>query len=281
MAVAVVTDSASALPVELVARMGITVVPMRLTIGGDVYEEGQISLDEVIARCGEGVRTAGPSPGELVEVLRSADTGGGVAVLTVSERMSSTYKSALLAAQLGPPSAVIDTGSAAGGQALVVLAAAQMASEGLDLQSVAERAMSVRDRVRLVATVATLDYLVKGGRIPEVAGRAGRYLGVQPIFELKPDGIRALRPALSRERALEALLGHWRRSRPAASERLHLAVSHALDAEAAEHLVDAISAEVKPATCIVASFGPVMVAHTGPGVVGLAWYWDRVAPEGG
>lgn len=281
MVVAVVTDSASALPGALVAKMGIQVVPMRLTIGGDVYEEGQISLEEVIARFGEGVKTAGPSAGELVDVLRASDTGGGVIVLTVSERMSSTYKSALLAAELGPPSAVVDTGSAAGGQALVVLAAAQAASEGLDLRSVAERATAVRDRVRLVAAVATLDYLVEGGRIPEIAARAGRYLGVQPIFELKSDGIKALRPALSRERALEALLGHWRHSRPGQSGPLHVVVSHALDTEAAEHLVGAICAEVKPATCLVSSFGPVMVAHTGPGVVGLAWYWDEAAAEGG
>lgn len=295
MAVAVVTDSAAAIPAGLARRLGITVVAMRLSIGDDEYEEGEVPLDEVVARFGEGVHTAGPSPGAFVEVLRAVDTGDGVVVLTVSERMSSIYKSARLAADLRAGAAVIDTRTAAGGQALVVLAAAQAASEGLDLDAVVTRATDVRNRVRLVAAVETLDYLVRGGRIPEVAARAGRHLGVRPLFELTAEGIKVLRPALSHERALEALLGHWRRSRPSPGDRpagarpagggrpapanphggdLHLAVSHALDPGAAEYLVGAIRAEVEPATCLVASFGPVMVAHTGPGVIGLAWHWD-------
>lgn len=275
MAVAVVTDSAAALDRELARRLAITVAPMRLTIGDASYDEDEIPLEEVVRRFDEGVHTAGPSPGDLSTIIARADAGDGVVVLTVSERMSSIYKSACLAAELsGCAATVVDTCSAAGGQSLVVTAAARAAAAGHDLPAVVAIACEVRDRVRMVATVETLDYLVKGGRLPELAGRAGRYLGVRPIFELRADGIKPLRPALSREKALEALLGHWRRSRPSAGTALNLAVSHALDPGAAKRLVEVIRAEVEPASWLVESFSPVMVAHTGPGVVGLAWYWE-------
>jgi DegV family protein with EDD domain len=277
MPVGVITDSAAALPAPLSARLGVKVVPMRLTIGQATYEGDGVALEDVVARFDEGVRTSGPAPASFRQAFMAADQGQGVVVVSVSERMSSTYKSALMASELHPgPVRVVDSQTAAGGQALVVLAAAEAASRGLSLDEVAARAEQVRAGVHLVATVGSLEYLARGGRIPDLAGRAGRYLGVRPLFEFRSGRIRPLRPSLSQEGALDAMLGHWRRSVgglivPAS---LHVVVSHALDTEMAEALVSAIRAEVEPVTCLVESFSPVMVAHTGPGVTGLAWRWE-------
>lgn len=274
MTVAVITDSAAALPTPLSARLSVTVVPMQLTIGGEAHSADDLPLDEVISRFDEGVQTASPSPAAFGDAITVADRGEGAVIVTVSEHMSSTHKSALIAAEVtGRPVRVVDSWSAAGGEALVVLAAAAAARQGLPLDAVAARAEEVRSRVRLVAAVDTLDFLVKGGRLPDLAGRAGRSLGVRPLFELRGGRIRPLRPVLRREAALDALIGYWRRSRPEGGT-LHLAVSHALAEEAATRLADAIRAEVEPATFLIGSFDPVMVAHTGPGVIGLAWYWD-------
>ncbi|MGH9128639.1 MAG: DegV family protein [Acidimicrobiales bacterium] len=282
MTVAVLTDSAAAIPNALASQMGITKISMRLTVGGEAYDEDDISLEEVVRRFDEGIQTAGPSPGRLAQAIGSAlgaTDGDGVVVLTVSERMSSTYKSACLAAVDLKGVVVLDTHSAAAGQSLVVMAAARAALDGCCLEEVVARSRLVRDRVRLVAAVETLDYLVKGGRLPDMAGRAGRHLGVRPLFEFRADGIRALRPALSHDKALDALLAHWRRSRPGKDPDLHVAVSHALDAEAARYLAEAIRAEAQPLSCLVESFSPVMVAHTGPGVIGLAWHWEARAGD--
>ncbi len=280
MTVAVITDSAAALPRSVARDLGIHLVPMRLTIGEHEYGEDRISLDEVIRRFDEGVHTAGPSPGELAKVMDSVSSAGdGVLMLTVSERMSSTYKSACLAAEQSAGVVVLDSYSAAGGQSLVVMAAARAAGDGQRLEDVTAVACLAREEVRLVASVETLDYLVRSGRIPDLAGRAGRHLGVRPVFELRPDGIKPLRPALSRDGALDALLSHWRRSRPGLGARLHVAISHALDPEAAGYLARVICAEAKPVTCLVESFSPVMVAHTGPGVIGLAWQWEALAGD--
>jgi fatty acid-binding protein DegV len=87
-----------------------------------------------------------------------------------------------------------------------------------------------------------------------------------------------LRPAASREAALSRILGHWRRSRQQAglSARLHVAALHA-DAETdAEGLLKRVRDDLDhaPATELVLEFSEVMIAHTGPGLVGLAWWWQ-------
>lgn len=274
MTVAVVTDSAAALGPELCADLGITVVPMLMTIDGETIPDDQVSLEELVELLPHDVHTSGPTPGAFEEAIEKADEGDGVVVLTVSQRMSSTHKAALLAAQATTSRvAVVDTTTAAGGEGLVVLASARAASKGASLDGVEARAQHVLQRVRLVAAVDNLEQLVRGGRLPELAGRAGDHIGVRPLFSFESGRIRPLLPALSKEGALEQTLSHWRRSRIDGAD-LHVAALHALDPSGAAWLLDRVASEVAPATSFVGTFGPVMVAHTGPGVTGLAWWWE-------
>lgn len=273
MAVAVITDSAAALDPLLLERHSIGVVPMLVTLGGRTYNDDEIDLEELVSRLDAGVRTAGPSPGAFQEAIDRHRGGQGTLVLTVSERMSSTHKAALVAAQANDDVRVVDTWTAAGAQALVVLAAAAAAERGASLDEVEATAVRVRALVRLVAAVDNLEYLVRGGRLPELAGKAGNHLGLRPLFEFRSGRIRPLRPALSRAGALEQLLGHWRRSHRSGA-RLHVGALHALNPEGADELLSAVRAELVPETAFVGTFGPVMVAHTGPGVTGLAWWWE-------
>lgn len=273
MTVRIVTDSAASLDPELIERYRIKVVPMQLTIGADSYSDDQVTLEEVVARLAEGIKTSGPSPGAFVDAIEAVQGPDGVLVLTVSERMSSTYQSARVAAQgFGASVTALDTRTAVGGEGLVVIAAAQAAQQGLPLSAVAERTAMVSRRVRLVAAVESLDQLIRSGRLPEVAGRAGQRLGVRPLFEFRDGAIRPLRPALSREGSLDQVLRQWRRSKVEGAP-LHVAALHALNPGGAGYLLEAVRAEVAPTTCFVGTFGPVMVAHTGPGVTGLSWWW--------
>src|SRR2546423_10739756 len=102
MTVAIVTDSAAALPAELVTRHRITVVPMWLTIGGESVREGERPLSELLAD--ERVSTSGPAPGEFEEAIESRLGDDGVVVLTIAASMSSTHEAAAIAArQPGDP----------------------------------------------------------------------------------------------------------------------------------------------------------------------------------
>jgi DegV family protein with EDD domain len=274
MTVAIVTDSAASLAPEIAAEAAITVVPMWLTIGGRQYRDGELSLEEVVGRLDEGVTTSGPSPGEIAEAVQGADGGDGVLVLTIAQAMSSTHQAARTAVGIAGESArALDTRTAAGAEGLVVLAAARRAAAGGSLDEVEAAAREAIERVRLVASVPNLDQLAKSGRVPGAAAWAGRWLGLNPLFEFKDGKVRPQRPARSRSSAMDRIVSSWRDSIDRGAQ-LHVAAVHALDPAAADDLLDAVRKEVDPATELVGSFSPVMVAHTGPGLVGLAWWWE-------
>ncbi|MCU1450173.1 MAG: DegV family protein [Acidimicrobiales bacterium] len=275
MSVTVVTDSAASIPSELVSRLGIVVVPMSVIIGGTVYPDGQLSLDEVMGRIGEGVTTSGTNPGEFLEAIEAID--GDVVVLTISAQMSSTFEAARTAARLGGGQAhVIDTRTASGGQGLVVLAAAEAAARGEPVEAVVAEAERVIQRVRLVATVQNLDRLIASGRVPGIAALANRWLGMQPLFEFREGHARPLRPAFSRDAALDRMAATWRHT-TVRGGRLHVAALHAEAEEEAKRLLKQVTTEYEPETSFVAPFNSVMVVHTGLGLVGLAWWWDEPA----
>lgn len=276
MSVTIVTDSTATIPATLVEHHQIRVVPMHVEVGGESYLDGEIPLEELASRLDEGVKTSAPSPGEFASALEDAGEDGAV-VLTVASRLSGTYQSAVNAARaLGVEGIrVVDTGTAAGGQGLVVLAAAEAATGGASLDAVVKRASEVASQVHLVAAVEHLGYLVRGGRMPASVARAGEALGLRVLFELRQARVHPVRPRLSASGARDQIMAHWRRSRPRTSTTtLHAAVLHAMRADAAEELVATLSAEEPGADTFVGSFGPVMVAHTGPGVLGVAWWWE-------
>jgi DegV family protein with EDD domain len=272
MAVAIITDSAASLPDALATEWGVTVVPMWLELEDHQVRETECSLEEVLGA--EQVTTSGPSPGEFEEAIAPVLGEDGALVLTIASSMSGTYQAASLAGKaLGDRVRVVDTTTAAGAEGLVVLAAARAAAEGAELDEVEATAARVIAQVRLVATVPSLDHLVRSGRVPGIAGWAGRHLGINPLFEFRSGKAHGLRPALSADAAIERILNEWRRSNTPGAD-LHVAALHAVAADAAADLLARVEAERTPASAFVGEFNAVMVAHVGPGLIGLAWWWD-------
>ena len=276
MTVGIVTDSAASLPAPLVAEHNLTVVPMRIIVAGKDHPDGALPISEVADRVREGVSTSAPSPGEFARAIGSAMTDDGVLVATVASTMSATFTAARLAADGWDGKVrVVDSGTAAGAQGLVVLAAAARARAGASLDEVEATAEAVATKVHLVAAVAGLDHLVLSGRVPGVAGWAGRRLGLQPLFEFRGGKAHPLRPAKSRERALERMLQRLEHSRSdGGGGRLHVAVLHAMAPDEAAELLADVRDITEPATSFVGEFSSVMVTHTGPRLIGLAWWWE-------
>lgn len=285
------TDSAASLPTSLADANGVTVVPMWVTIGGEQSRDSDLEMAQVLARLGEGLTTSGPAPGELAEAASRADQGDGVVILTISRRMSSSYDAARLAAGLlegqgdgagKEKVAVVDTGTAAGAEGLVVLAASRAARSGLPLEAVVAAAERAAQRARLLATLPSLEHLARGGRVPGIAALGARWLGLQPVFEFRSGKVRPLRPARGRRLACQRIVAMWAADLDEQLRRgsaLHVCALHALEPDVAEELLGQVRARVQPATAFVGSFSPVMVAHTGPGLAGLAWWWEDKAPE--
>jgi DegV family protein with EDD domain len=277
MSVTVITDSAATIPRELAAELGIAVLPLHLTLGAEQYRDGEVDPQTLLDRIDEAT-TSGPTP---MDFLAAVEGGGasseGAVIATVAHDLSAgTQLSATAAADLaGVPIRVVDTASAAGGEGLVVLAAAQTAAAGGSIDEVAATAAMVAERVRLVATLPSLDHIARSGRVPHAAAWAARWVGLRPVIELRRGRISPYMPARSDEAAQRRLLQIWSRSIPAEPAPLHVAALHSLAPAPAQALIDAVAERVTPETAFVGSFGTAMLVHTGSGVVGLAWWWGE------
>ena len=136
--------------------------------------------------------------------------------------------------------------------------------------------------MRLLATLPSLDYLARGGRVPGAAAWGARWLGLNPVFEFRKRKVKPLRPTAGSRLARRRIVDIWARDVDQERQRgrpLHVAALHAVEPAVAEELLAEVRRRCEPATAFVGSFSPVMVAHTGPGLVGLAWWWDEPNSE--
>ncbi len=165
---------------------------------------------------------------------------------------------------------VLDCGTAAA-QGLVVLAAARAAASGGSLAKVIETARNVMQRVNLFATVDTLYYLVKGGRVPKAAALVGSLLKIKPIFTVSDGMAHPVTNPRTTAGAMKRILKIMEQ-KVAKGQPLHVAVMHADVIDRAVALSKEISARFDCTELFITEFTPVMGVHTGPGVIGVAFY---------
>ncbi len=281
--VAIVVDGSASLPAPGHGALPSHVVPMRIHAGGSEYGVGRAVPSAEFYRlqleADEPPTTASPSPAAFARAFRTAaEEAEAVLALTVSRRFSSTYDSANMAAQElreenpGVRVEVLDTESAAGGEGLVATAACRAVEAGHDVDGVIASVRSVVPRVYLVAHLDTLYYAWKSGRIPGIAYAGSALLRLKPVFEMHRGEIRSVARPRSAVRARRRLVD--RVAARAAGAPVHAAVIHADAPDAADDLRRALRATLDCSELYVSELAPVVGAHTGPGLVGVAWWVD-------
>ena len=282
--VAVVVDSCSCLPQELVDGLPLFVVPHELTVSGRTFRDGvDIHPDEfyrLVRASPAPPTTASPRPAAFLEAFRQASQSAkDVLCLTLSINFSSTYDSARAAARMAGSEMphlnvqVIDSRAAAGAEGLIALNAARAAHQGADILQVISVVEELIPEVNMLAFLDTLDYLRRSGRVPLVAAWAGSILGIKPLTELRLGEAKLLDKPRSRSKAMERLAAVMK-SR-VGSKPVHVNVMHAHSAEDADKLLKRMDQEFDCRELFMSEFTPVMGAHLGPGLIGAAFYTDE------
>jgi len=277
--VVVVTDSNAALPERLVQELDIRVVPVLLHLDGHSFRDGvDLAPGEfyrLLRRGGHVPKTSAPSVGDFLRVFASAaGEAQGIVAIHLPPQLSAVYNTALLASQLvdGLPIRVVSSQTAAMAQGFVVLEAARAAAAGAGLDAVSARAEEMSKRVRLLAALETLEYLRRGGRIGGAAALVGSALRIMPILHLVNGRAEPLTIARPRKKAGDCMLREM--GKHAGDRPVHVAVCHGDVAEEAEALRRQVAGRFDCVELYVTEFTPVMGAHAGPGLLGLAFYAD-------
>ena len=279
--VAIVTDSNACVSASLLEEWSIHVAPLEVRFGDRVYRDGE-DLDpttfyQMLQTADLLSTTSAPRPGSFLEAFRRASAiADNVLCLTLASHFSAVHDSALVAAKLaqetlpGVTVRVVDTGTAAGAQTLVVLAAARAARQGGSPERVLETCHTVMERVNLVAFLDTLHFLWKGGRIPRVAAWMGTLLNVKPMLELAKSDVRLVARPRTRHRATDRLLSIM--AQRTQGRPVVVNVVHAADPQGANQLRQRVLAQFPCREAFISEFSPGMGVHTGPGLLGLAFY---------
>lgn len=280
--VAIVTDTTACIPQNLIDEYSIELVPVILNFGDNSYRDRlDMSTDKFYAllRKSEELPTTSVSPpGFFLEAYRSAgQKADSILCITVPAKLSGMFNSATLAAEESKGTLpritvkVIDCGTVAAAQGLIVLAAARAAAIGKSLNEVTRVTENIMQRVHLLGCLDTLHYLVKGGRVPRAAALASSLLQIKPIFTVKEGEAYSVASPRTTEGAIKKLLKIMEQKLNA-EKPVHAAVMHADDMDKALLLKDQIAKRFNCVELFITEFTPVMGVHTGPGVVGTAFY---------
>jgi DegV family protein with EDD domain len=152
------------------------------------------------------------------------------------------------------------------GQGLLVIEAAELAKGGATIEEIVSHTNQLIKRSGVVATIDTLDHLIKGGRIGGAKALLGQVLSIKPLIELKEGVVAEAGRQRTRAKALAAVANAAAKRAPL--RRLALIHGAASDVATLEGLIRDIKTEYP---VIVTDIGPVVGTHGGPGIIGLTW----------
>ncbi|MFC2007751.1 DegV family protein [Chloroflexota bacterium] len=275
MTIKIVTDSTADLSPEIIEELGITVVPLYVCFGKDVYRDKvEITEDDFYERLLEDPihpTTTQPTPQDFAEVYRQLSSeADGIISIHISEKLSGTCSSALQGKKLvekGCPIEVIDSKTTSMALGLIVMAAANIAKTGKSLPQVVEEVKQVVSNVQLLVIFDTLTYLAKGGRIGKAKSLLGALLSVKPVLTIKDGEFVPVSQVRSRAKGIERLFEFAKDT----TDIEDLAVIHSTTPDEAKPLADRISSTLSLKQVRIARLGPVLGVHGGPGVLAIAF----------
>jgi len=279
MTVKIVTDSVADLPSQVVNELGITVIPLNVRFGTEVYRDGvDLTAEQFYDRLVHGKVlpvTSVPSPGTFAEAYdKLAEETDEILAIILSSKLSGTYEVALQSIGLMERKCrveVIDSRWATMAQGFIVMKATKAAQAGASLDGVIEVVQKTVPRVDFLSTFDTLEYLKRGGRIGKAQAFLGSMLRVNPLITLIGGVVEPAGRTRSRAKAIERLYNFVM----SYSYIEEMAVEDTATPDEAEMLVERLSFKFPKERIYRSKMTPAIGTHTGPGLLLVAILGDR------
>ncbi len=273
MTVKIVTDTLSDITGDLGKDLGLTIVPLYVRFGKQMFRDRvEITSEEFYRRLVNETTlpsTTQPTPNDFAEVYQKlAQETDEILVIVVSSKLSGTYQSATQAKDYVKGKCqieIVDSLTVAMAEGLIVISAAKAVKAGANLAEVAQMARKAVPRSHLIAYFDTLKYLAKGGRIGKAQGLLGSVLSIKPILTVK-DGEMA---PLTRVRSLTAGLDYLYKTTAGFKNIEGLAVEHATTPKDADTLVERLGSIYPKERIYRSVISPVIGTYAGPNALAL------------
>lgn len=283
MSFAIVTDSSSNLPEDIIDQHDLTVLPLTFMVDGEEYrsylkgEKTDLSQFYTMMREGKVITTSLPNLKESRESIEALlREGRDVLYLGFSSGLSGTYQAIELLltelAGLYPERTVasVDTLAASLGEGLLVYYAAKMREEGASIEKVRDWVEEHKLHLAHWFTVDDLMFLFRGGRVSRTSAWAGTLLNIKPVMHVDDEGhLIPLEKVRGRKKSLKALVDHMEQTAmpPVADQTVF--ITHGDCLEDAEYVADLVRERFGVSDVLINWVDPVIGAHSGPGTMAL------------
>ena len=282
----ILTDSASdILPAEA-EQLGVTVIPLNVTLeDGTVLRDGiDMTPSEyyaALASCRKLPTTSQPSP-ELFEkfYLEAASAGDEVLGIFLSHELSGTYQCAKLAADMANVDNVlfVDSENVCLGEALLVRLAVHLRDAGKTLVQIATDLEHAKQHLHLVAAIDDLKYLRKGGRLPAAVAVAGGMLGIKPLITIKEGKVAMAGKARGLPGAYVALFKKIEELGGVSADFASIA-AYSTNTREVQPILNYMRENLQMEEPLVRQIGCVIGTHAGPGAFGMAFFDKELVLE--
>ena len=278
------TDSCCDLPAKLAQDLKIEVLPLSVNFKGGSYpnylDGSALSIRDFYdgLRDGEMPTTSAVNPEAWSQAMRATLTAGqDVLVLAFSSGLSTTYNSAVIAAnELAEEFPerkilVVDTLCASVGQGLIVYLACQKRDTGASIEEVRQFVEDNKLQVAHWVAVVDLMHLKRGGRLNAATAVVGSMLKIKPIIHVDNEGkLINVAKARGRKASLDYLVEKVGSSGINVKEQT-IFLSHSDCLADAEYINKSVMERFQPKDFIISDIGPVIGSHTGIGTLALCF----------
>jgi DegV family protein with EDD domain len=279
MSIRIATDSTCDLPASIVEKHGITVIPLYINQGENSYLDGMdISREEFYRRLPAfrpAPTTATPNPDTFTQAWNKLADAGAKAILSIhiSEKLSATINAARVAAEQFTriPVTVLDSSQLSLGMGFIVEKAAQLAGLGHKMEDILASLAEMMKRTYVFASLKTLEYLRRSGRMNFALASFGELLQIKPLLHMN-QGNPAAHRVRTQGRATERMMEWLNEYAP--FERL--AIVHAGVQKEAEEMLERIKHYLPNTEIPIVQITPALGAHLGVGALGFACVSKRV-----
>jgi len=274
MTVKIDTDSTADLPLQLASELGITVVPVYVHFGDDVYRDRvDISEDEFYQRLLHDPihpSTEPPTPQDFADVYQKlSQEADGIISIHISGKLSATCNSALQGKKLVEtecPIEVIDSQLVTMGLGLLATVANTFVSSGKSLPQVVEEVKQIISSIHLLGFFDTLKYLALGGRIGKAKALLSSVLAVKPMLTMKDGELEPADQVRTRASAIDRLFDFVKNT----TDIQDLAIVYSTTPDEAQNLAERMGSVFAKERIRLARLGPALGVHAGPGILFVA-----------
>lgn len=274
--VKIITDSTCDIEAAQAAKLGIETIPLRVLFGDQSFEDGvdlsKADFYEKLAHAKVLPTTSQVNPDAFVKAFEAhVEAGDTVVCICISEKLSGTYQSAMIAKDMVKGDIyVVDSNSATIGASILVRHAVKLRDAGKSASDIHAELCAMAKKVKLVAVVNTLKYLKMGGRISSTTAVVGGLLGISPIVAVEDGAVNSVGKVRGQKAAIAFMEQYIK--------------DHGIDtnypigfAYSGDNLADMqqVMHHFNFADCFYDQLGTVIGTHAGPGAIAISFIGNK------